>query len=320
MRSIQAITLDGPAGVELREVNVPKRAPGDVLVDVHAVAVSFPDLLLSQGRYQIRATPPVTLGGDFAGVVREASEGSALAVGDRVAGTLAHGAACDVVSVPIGRVYPLPDSLSFEVGAALPLNYLTAHFALTTRGNLQAGETVLVHGAAGGVGVAATQIAKAVGATVIAVASSEEKRKVCIAAGADVAIDVTNFRAEVSSVTERAGVDVVVDVVGGDLMTDSLRCLAPLGRVLVVGFTSGIIPEVKVNRLLLNNTDVRGVEWDYMLDRNLTSRQWDELMALTKTGAIRPVVESVEPLGRFADGLRALEERRVLGRRVYRLR
>ena len=317
MRAVQAVTLDGPEGVVVNEVKEPTRRSGEVLIDVHAVAVSYPDLLMSQGKYQLRPELPITLGGDFAGIVREVSSWSPLSPGDRVAGFLDHGAAVESVSVPAARVYPLPDSLSFEQGASLPLNYLTAHFALTIRGNLSKGETVLVHGASGGVGIAVIQVAKGLGANVIAVASSELKREVCIEAGADHAIDVAGFKSAVSDLTNGGGVDIVVDVVGGDVMTDSLRCLAPLGRVLVIGFTSGVIPEVRVNRLLLNNIDIRGVEWGYMLDRDLTGGQWSEIMALASTGGIRPLIESVRPLAEFAEGLRALQTRQVVGRRVY---
>jgi NADPH2:quinone reductase len=320
VRSVQAPTLDGPSSVVIQTTDEPTLIAGEVLVDVHAVAVSFPDLLMSKGKYQLQPELPITLGGDLAGVVRVAPAGSGFTAGDRVAGFLDYGAGADVVSVPTARVYPLPGELTFAEGAALPLNYLTAHFALTLRGGLRSGETVLVHGAAGGVGIAAIQVAKALGARVIAVASSPAKREACIAAGADEAIDVVGFRDAARTLTDQRGVDIVVDVVGGDIMTDSLRSLAPLGRVLVIGFASGAIPEVKVNRLLLNNTDIRGVEWGYMLDRDLTAGQWSELMKLAETGAIRPLIESIRPLEEFADGLRAMEAREVLGRRVFALR
>ena len=204
-------------------------------------------------------------------------------------------AACSGTAVPPTSsasaptvVFPLPDALSFEQGAAIPMNYLTAHFALAERGGLREGETVLVHGAAGGVGTATLQVAKGYGARTIAVVSSDEKAEMARRAGADEVVAVDGFRDAVTELTDGQGVDVVMDVVGGDLMTDSLRSLATQGRVLVVGFTAGAIPEVKVNRLLLNNVDVRGVGWGAyaMVRPGYMRKQWDELLPLMESGVI----------------------------------
>ncbi|HSJ22115.1 MAG TPA: NADPH:quinone oxidoreductase family protein, partial [Nocardioidaceae bacterium] len=282
MRAVQVVRPEGPSGVEVVEVPEPTPAEGQVLVDVHAVGVSFPDLLLSAGQYQLKPEPPFQLGVDFAGVVRQAPGASGLSAGDRVACVLPYGGGADVVALDPESVFPLPDAMSFEQGAALPMNYLTAQFALATRASLQEGETVLVHGAAGGVGTAAIQVAKGYGARVIAVVSTEEKAEVAKAAGADEAVLVDGFLAAVKELTGGVGVDVVLDVVGGDLMTDSLRSLAPLGRLLVVGFTAGAIPEVRVNRLLLNNIDVRGVGWGAyaMVRAGFMRRQWDVLVPM----------------------------------------
>jgi len=231
MRAALVTRLDGPSAVEVTDVPATAAADGQVLVDVRAVGISFPDLLLSKGEYQVRPDLPFPLGVDFAGVVREAPEGSGFGSGDRVACVLPYGGAMETVAVHPEGVFPLPDALTFEQGAAIPMNYLTAHFALAERAGLRAGETVLVHGGAGGVGTATIQVAKGYGARTIAVVSTAEKAAVATRAGADETVLVDGFRDAVRELTGGAGVDVVVDVVGGDLMTDSLRSLGALGRL-----------------------------------------------------------------------------------------
>jgi NADPH:quinone reductase len=318
MRSVRVTSLDGPAAVSVEEV--PEPTPGDdqVLVEVKALGISWPDLLLTKGEYQLKPDLPFQLGVDFAGVVRAAPLSSGLAEGDRVACVLPYGGGADLVATSPEGVFPLPDEISFEQGAAMPMNYLTAEFALHTRAGLQEGETVLVTGAAGGVGTASVQVAKGLGARVIAIASSQEKRDLTLSAGADDAVAVEGFRDEVQRLTEGRGVDVVVDVVGGDLMTDSLRSLAPEGRLLVVGFTGGTIPQVKVNRLLLNNVDVRGVGWgNYAMVRPGYMRsQWDRLVPLMQSGVISPPIGATYPLNRVSDALVEMDGRRTLGKSV----
>lgn len=318
MRSLQVSSLVGPRGVEVAEVPEPTPGDGDVVVEVKAVGVSFPDLLLSRGEYQMKPEPPFQLGVDFAGVVRTAPAGSGFAAGDRVACVLPWGGGADVVALGPDSVFPLPDNVSFEAGAALPMNYLTAQFALATRGGLRAGETVLVHGAAGGVGTASIQVAQGYGARVIAVVSSDEKAEVAHAAGADDVVLVDGFLAAVKELTDGRGVDVVVDVVGGDLMTDSLRVLAPLGRLLVIGFTAGDIPQVKVNRLLLNNIDVRGVGWGAyaMVRPGFMREQWEALVPMMESGVVDPPIGKVYPFEEMADALEEMAQRRTLGKSV----
>jgi NADPH:quinone reductase len=322
VRAIHVVRPEGPAGVDVVEVPEPRPGPGELLVEVHAVGVSFPDLLLSKGEYQLKPEPPFQLGVDFAGVVREATAGSGFSAGDRVACCLPYGGGAELVAVPAGSVFPLPAGVSFEQGAALPMNYLTAQFALGTRARLRAGETVLVHGAAGGVGTATLQVAKGYGARTIAVVSTEEKADVARAAGADEAVLADGFLAAVKERTEGAGVDVVVDVVGGELFTDSLRALAPLGRLLVVGFAAGSIPQVRVNRLLLNNVDVRGVGWGAyaMVRPGFMREQWDELVPMMQNGVVDPPVGSTYSLDQVGDALRDLEQRRAVGKSVLVLR
>jgi NADPH2:quinone reductase len=315
MRAVQVVRLDGPAAVEVRDVPEPTRAPQQVLVDVAAVGVNFPDVLQTKGLYQHRPELPYTMGAELAGTVREVPDGSPLSPGDRVAAFTSTGAFAEVAAVEADHVLPLPENVSFEAGAGLPMNYLTAHFALLVRGHLQAGQAVLVHGAAGGVGTACVQLAAALGATVIAVVSSDAKAEVARAAGAAHAVPVDGFR---DAVKELGGVDLVVDPVGGDRFTDSLRCLRPLGRLLVIGFTAGEIPTVKVNRLLLNNIDAVGVGWGaYALGRpGYAAGQWDELVPHLRSGALDPPIGARFPLEKAAEALVQIDERRVLGKIV----
>jgi NADPH:quinone reductase len=315
MRAVQVVRLDGPAAIEVRDVPEPARTPQQVLVDVAAGGVNFPDVLQTKGLYQYRPELPYTLGAEVAGTVREAPDGSPFAPGDRVSAFTSQGGFAEVVAVDADHVLPLPDNVGFDAGAGLPMNYLNAHFALAVRGHLQAGQAVLVHGAAGGVGTACVQLASALGADVIAVVSSDAKAEVARAAGAAHAVPVEGFR---DAVKELGGVDIVVDPVGGDRFTDSLRCLRALGRLLVIGFTAGEIPTVKVNRLLLNNIDVVGVGWGaYALSRpGFATSQWAELVPHLRSGALDPPIGARYPLEKAAEALTQIDERRVLGKIV----
>ena len=318
MRAVQVTKLEGPTAVEVAEVDEPTPQPSDVLIDVNRVGISFPDVLLSKGEYQLKPELPFTLGVDFAGTVVESGNG--FEAGQRVAGVLPHGGAAERVACPAIFTFPLPDSLSYDEGAALPMNYLTAHFALVERGQLQAGETVLVHGAAGGVGTASLQVAKGYAARTIAVVSTEEKAEIARQAGADDVVMTDGFR---DAVKELGGADLVVDVVGGDAFTDSLRILKPQGRLLVVGFAGGQgIPEVKVNRLLLNNIDVRGVGWGAyaMVRPGYMQEQWAELVPLMEDGTIKPPVGATYALEDFGQALLDMDERRALGKSVVRVK
>lgn len=320
MRAVQVVELTGPEHLEVRDVPEPTPGPEDVLVEVHAVGVSFPDLLLSRGEYQMKPEPPFTLGVDFAGVV---VSGADFEPGQRVAGVGGWGNAAELTACHQDSVFALPDALSFEEGAAMPMNYLTAQFALAERGDLQPGETVLVHGAAGGVGTATIQVAKGYGARSIAVVSTEEKAEVARAAGADEVVLLDGFKDAVKEVTGGRGVDVIVDVVGGDVFTDSLRSLAPQGRLLVVGFAAGQgIPEVKVNRLLLNNVDVRGVGWGAyaMVRPGFMQGQWQALLPMVESGAVKPPVGATYALEEFGQALLDMDQRKTLGKSVVRVR
>ncbi len=313
--------MDGPGSVEVREVPEPQRGPDQVLIDVRAAGVNFPDVLQAKGLYQYKPELPFTLGSEVAGVVREAPDGSPLRPGDRVAAFCTIGGFAEVVAVHADHVLALPDEVSFPAGACLPMNYLTAHFALLVRGHLRAGQSVLVHGAAGGVGTAVIQLAVALGARVIAVVSTDAKADVARAAGAQEAVLVDGFRDAVKGLTGGAGVDLVVDPVGGDRFTHSLRSLAPEGRLLVVGFTAGDIPTVKANRLLLSNTDVVGVGWGgYALGRpGYLARQWAALEPHLRSGALNPLISATFPLQQAAEAMARIDERQVTGKVVLEL-
>jgi NADPH2:quinone reductase len=320
MRAVQVVSTTGPTDVVVRDVAEPTPGPDDVLVEVHRVGVSFPDLLLSKGEYQLKPEPPFTLGVDFAGTV---VSGGGFEPGQRVAGVNGYGGAAELVANPAIFTFALPDGVSFDEGAALPMNYLTAQFALAERGQLREGETVVVHGAAGGVGTATLQVAKGYGARTIAVVSTEEKAAFARAAGADEAVLVEGFRDAVRELTDGRGADVVLDVVGGDLFTDSLRSLASQGRLLVVGFAAGQgIPEVKVNRLLLNNVDVRGVGWGAyaMVRPGYMQAQWAELLPMIESGVVKPPIGATYDLEDFGRALADMEARRTLGKSVVRVR
>jgi len=323
MRAIRVTSLDGPQSLELAEVDEPA-ADGGIVVDVHAAGVAFPDALLTRGLYQYRPELPFTLGAELAGVVRAAPDGAQVKPGDRVLGlTMIGGAMADTAVLSAGRVFPLPDNVSFEAGAGLLFNDLTVYFALTVRGRLARGETVLVHGAAGGIGTSTLRLAPALGASrVIAVVSTEEKKDVARAAGATDVVLADGFKDAVAELTGGKGVDIIMDPVGGDRFTDSLRSLAPAGRLLVVGFTGGEIPTVKVNRLLLNNVDVVGVGWGAwtMTHPGALAEQWEGLAALLKSGTLAVPTPDVFPISRAAEAVASLENRTARGKVVVRVR
>jgi NADPH2:quinone reductase len=322
MRAAQITSADGPSAVRVADVPDAAVGEGQALVEVHRAGVSFPDVLLSRGQYQIQPPVPFVPGAEASGVVVAAPDGSGLSAGQRVAAFPGFGGFAEQVAVPAAFVFAIPDDMSLDVAAALPMNYLTCLFALDRRGRLAAGEMVLVHGASGGIGTAAIQIAKARGAHVIAVVSEAAKDATAVAAGADEVVPADGFLVKVRELTKGRGVDLVVDPVGGDRFTDSLRSLAVEGRLLVIGFTSGDIPTVKVNRLLLNNTSVVGVGWGgYWMPRpHYLAEQWSDLMDLWASGAIRPPIGARFELADVALAISALDQRRAAGKVLLRIR
>lgn len=320
MRAIQISELTGPGSLHLAELAAPKQPKDHVLIQVEAAGVAFPDLLLSRGQYQLKPPVPFIPGSEVAGTVIAAPTDSALREGDRVAALALLGGFAEQAVAPLPAVYKLPDGVSFAEGAALPMNYLTVEFALDRRGQLSANDTVVVHGAAGGVGTAALQFLKWRGARSIAVVSTDEKIPVARAAGADEVVLVESFREKIAELTNGNGADIVLDPVGGDRFTDSLRCLSPEGRLLVVGFTAGDIPSVKVNRLLLNNIAVVGVSWGtFALARpGFLADQWSALHPGIVSGQLRPPIAAELTFEQANEALRMLDERRVQGKIVLR--
>jgi NADPH2:quinone reductase len=322
MRALQLQRLEGPEGLAL--VEVPEPEAGDqVLIDVVAAGVSFPDLLLTRGLYQAKPSLPFVPGVEVAGVVRRAPADAAVREGDRVMAFTLFGGFAEVAVAPPELTFHIPERWSFEAAAGMVMNYHTAHFALHRRGRLKAGETVVVHGAAGGVGTATIQVARGAGARVLAVVSDERKAEMARKAGAhEVLLSTGDWVQQVREKTDGRGAEVVMDPVGGDIFDRSLKCLAPEGRLLVVGFTSGRIPEVAVNRLLLRNIDVVGVAWGAFLmhDPALTPAIAKELAALAEQGVVHPLVGPVYPLEQGAQALRELEQRRATGKVVLRVR
>jgi NADPH2:quinone reductase len=327
MRAMQITELTGPTtALSLADLPEPEAShmltPGSgVVVDVHAAGVSFPELLQSRGEYQVKPPLPFVPGAEVGGVVREAPPDAAVQPGDRVAAFCMLGGFAEVTVAPAYFCFKLPDHFDFAQGAGLVLNYHTAYFALKLRGRLREGETVLVHGGAGGVGTASIQVAKGLGARTIAVVSSDLKERVAREAGADHVVRSDGAWKDEAKEISGGGVDVVLDPVGGDRFTDSLRALCEGGRLVVVGFTGGSIPEVRVNRLLLNNTEVVGAGWGaYVIAHpERTTQIGDGLQDLIAAGAVAPVIGARYPLERAADALVALDERGATGKVVLEI-
>jgi NADPH2:quinone reductase len=324
---MQITELTGPASA-LKLVDLPDPEPSHpmtpgsgVLVDVHAAGVSFPELLQTRGEYQIKPPLPFVPGSEVGGVVREAPADAGVRPGDRVAAFCMLGGFAEVAVAPSLFTFKVPDQLSFEQAASLVLNYHTAYFALKLRGRLQAGETVLVQGAAGGVGTASLQVAKGLRARTIAVVSSDEKERVALQAGADHVVRSQGAWKDEAKELSGGGVDLVLDPVGDDRFTDSLRSLREGGRVVVVGFAGGSIPEVKVNRLLLNNTEVIGAGWGaYVMGKPpVTAEIGAELEKLIEHGFVAPIVGASYPLERAGEALALLEQRGAVGKVVLAL-
>jgi NADPH2:quinone reductase len=328
MRAIQIVEESGPDGA-LALVELPEPEPSHMLtpgegvvVEVHCAGVSFPELLQTRGEYQMKPPLPFVPGSEVAGIVRSAPAGAQVKEGDRVAAFCALGGFAETAVAPEFFTFPLAPELDFGQGAGLVLNYHTAYFSLALRGRLKEGETVLVHGAAGGVGTAALQVARALGARTIGLVSTDAKRRVAEEAGAGDTVMVSDTWKDEVVELSGGGVDVVLDPVGGDRFTDSLRSLRENGRLVVVGFTGGSIPEVKVNRLLLRNTEVVGAGWGaYVMGKPELNREIGSAVSrMVDEGFIRPVVGERFALGDAADALKTLDERRATGKVVLDVR
>ncbi|MDH6680942.1 NADPH2:quinone reductase [Rhodococcus sp. LBL1] len=317
MRAVVVTELAGPSSMVVRDVPEPD-ATGLVLIDVKASGVCFPDLLISYGKYQLRPEPPFVPGTEVAGVVVSAPEGSGFEPGQRVLAVSSLGGYAEQVAVHPALVLPIPDELGFDEAASLIINYQTMEFALGRRARLQAGETVAILGAAGGVGTSAIQLAKAHGARVIAVVRRDGADDFLREIGADDVVRLADgWATRVRELTGGRGADVVVDPVGGDAFDDAVRALAPEGRLLVIGFAGGGIPSIKVNRVLFRNISVVGAAWGEFLRTEPTALA-DTHAALVKRvrAGLRPIVTARYPLASAAEALADLEAGRVLGKAV----
>ena len=310
-----------PAELRVSEIPEPEAGPGTLQVEVRAAGCNFFDILIVQGKYQVKPAFPFTPGGEIAGVVREVGEGvEGFAVGDRILAGTQTGGFAETAVVPARDAHLLPDGMSFEEGAAIPIIYPTSYAALIFRANLQAGETLLVHAAAGGVGSAALQIGKALGARVIATVGGAEKAEIARELGADEVIDyrVGDFVARVNEITGGSGADVIYDSVGGDVFDRSLKCIAWNGRLLVVGFASGRIPELKANRILLKNIAVTGIHWGAYLDNEpeRVPETFEGLFALYREGMIKPLIFKSYALEDLPSALGDLASRKTHGKLI----
>jgi NADPH2:quinone reductase len=309
--------VDPPLAVE--EVTAPRAGPGQVVVDVRAAAANCPDVLMLQGLYQFKPPMPYAPGCELAGVVREAGAGvTHVKPGDRVLAIVMHGAFAEQALAEAERVVPIPAALEFETAAAFMFTYGTSYHALKDRAALAQGETMLVLGAAGGVGLAAVELGKLMGARVIAAASSEEKLAACVSRGADATIDYTreDLRERLKQLTGGRGVDVVYDPVGGKHTEPAFRGLAWRGRLLVVGFASGEIPKLPFNLPLLKGASIVGVFWGDFTRREaeLNRRNMAELVEWVAAGRLKPLISARYPLARGGEAIRAVRVRRARGK------
>ena len=321
MKAIVATRWGEPSELEYTDVPDPAPGPGEVLIDTRAVGCNFPDILMVQGKYQVKPPLPFSPGHEIAGVVRALGPGvTGLRPGERVIANLEWGGYAERALAKAARVYAIPDAMPFDQAAALFVVYQTGYCALAQRAALQPGEWLLVHGAAGGVGLAAVQLGKALGARVIATAGTPEKLEIARQSGADVLVDyrTEDWVERVKAITGGEGADVIYDPVGGDVFDGSTKCIAFEGRLLTIGFAGGRIPTLAINRVLLKNISVVGVHWGYYQRRGspLVGQWMDAILKLYDEGRIRPVIYRSYPLREAARALEALATRESYGKVV----
>jgi len=321
MRAVRVHVLEGPKSLEVDELPDPTPGDGEIRIDVKAAGVNFPDVLLSYGKYQFKPEPPFVPGGEAAGVVGAVGPGvTTLKVGDRVAATMVNGAFAESLVVNELAAVKVPDAVSFETAAATTLTYATTIHALADRAQLKAGESLLVLGAAGGVGVAAIQLGKVLGARVIAAASGDEKLAFCRSQGADEVIDYgrEDLKERTKALTNGDGANVIYDPVGGRYSEQALRAIAWEGRHLVVGFAAGEIPKMPLNLLLLKGCQVLGVFWGQFAMREIEKNRANvrRVFEWIAEGKLKPQVDAVLPFAKAAEALERLERRAVKGKLV----
>jgi len=321
MKAVLCKAYGPPENLVVEELPTPQPGPGQVRVGVHACGVNFPDTLIIQGTYQFKPELPFSPGGEVAGVIQALGEGvTGFAIGQRVIAATTWGGYAEEVLAETKRLIPMPEAMDFRTAAAFTLTYGTSHYALKDRAQIKPGETLLILGAAGGVGLAAVELGKAMGARVIAAASSDEKLALCAVHGADATINYAteDLRARIKDLTNGRGIDVVYDPVGGDLSELALRSMAWNGRFLVVGFAAGRIPSLPLNLPLLKGCSVVGVFWGAFTrnepERNAANLQ--ELLQWWSQGLLKPHVSAVYPLERAVEALSDLVQRRVQGKAV----
>ncbi|MFN0087846.1 MAG: NADPH:quinone oxidoreductase family protein [Blastocatellia bacterium] len=310
-----------PEGMKFADIPAPEPTAGEIRIYNRAAALNFYDILMIQGKYQVRPPRPFTPGSEVAGVVESVGEGvTDFGVGDRVQGMAVGGAFAEMSILPAARAFRMPEAMSFEEGAAMIVIYQTSYFALTNRTRITPGEWLLVHAAAGGVGLSAMQIGKALGARVIATAGSEGKRQFCLSQGAEHAIDYRDpaWVDQVKAATGGRGADVIYDPVGGEVFDLSTKCIAPEGRLLVIGFAGGTIPSIAANRILLKNISIVGAYWGGYLEHHpeYMHEAQTALIEMYEAGRIKPVVSQTFPLANAIEALRALATRKTFAKVV----
>ena len=315
----------GPAkNLKVEEMNEPIPNSDEVCIKVHAAGVNFPDILMVEGKYQVKPAFPFAPGAEAAGEIISIGDNiTKYKIGQRVIAMTGHGAFAEIVKASEKKLIPLNDNVDFETASILPMVYGTSAHALIQRGKLKKGETLLVHGAAGGVGLAAVEIGKAMGARVIATASTDEKCQVAREHGADETINYSNgqFKEIVKSMTDGKGADVIYDPVGGDVFDQSLRCIAWEGRLLVVGFTSGRIPSAPANLALLKSCDIVGVFWGAFVERtpHINLENFDKLYQWIDEGYIKPRISMKVSLENTLDAMQAIADRKIIGKAIVKI-
>ncbi len=325
MKAVLCKAFGPPETLVVEEVSSPEIKKNEVLLDVHTAGINFPDTLIIEGKYQFKPPFPFSPGGEAAGVISAVGEKvSQLKVGDRVMALTGWGSCAEQVAVPAYNVLPMPEAMDFPTAAAFSMTYGTAIHALKQRGALQQGETLLVLGASGGVGLAAIEIGKAMGARVIAAASSAEKLQVARQAGADELINyqTEDVRERLKVLTKGQGVDVIIDPVGGDLFETVFRSIAWNGRMLVIGFASGDIPSLPANLPLLKGAAVIGVFWGAFAQRQPQDnlRNFQQLFAWYVQGKLKPLVSQTFSLENTAAAISTLSARKAVGKLVIQVR
>jgi NADPH2:quinone reductase len=321
MKAVLCKVYGPPESLVIEEVEPLKPGPGQVVIGVKACGVNFPDTLIIEGKYQFKPEMPFSPGGEVAGIVKEIGDGvTGVNVGDRVIAFTGWGGFAEEVLAEAAKLIPIPEGMDFITASAFVMAYGTSHYALKDRAKIQPGETLLVLGAAGGVGLAAVELGKAMGAHVIAAASSDEKLAVCREHGADKCINYANedLKERVKALTAGRGVDVIYDPVGGNYSEAALRGMAWEGRHLVIGFTAGEIPRIPLNLTLLKGCSIVGVFWGSFTTRDPRRNQEHlrELVRWFQEGKLKPRISATYPLQRAAEALNDLLTRRVTGKAV----